>query len=184
MTTAKKLLTAEEFAALPDDGRRLELINGEVVEMAPGNVEHGSVTASLTSHLFVHVMDNSLGRVVTADPGIFLQRNPDIVRAPDVCFYSRDREPSPEDRRQGWTHVIPDLVAEVVSPGDTATEIEEKVLLWLAAGVRLVVVLFPRLRSVAVYTGPNELRRYGAGDTLDLAPVLPEFRCPVERLFS
>ncbi|MCX6023302.1 MAG: Uma2 family endonuclease, partial [Chloroflexi bacterium] len=141
MTTVNKLLTAEEFAALPDDGRRLELINGEVVEMTPGNVEHGSVTASLTSHLFVHVMENGLGRVVTADPGIFVQRAPDIVRAPDVCFYSQEREPSPQSRRQGWTDAIPDLVAEVVSPGDMATEFEEKVQMWLAAGVRLVLVL-------------------------------------------
>lgn len=80
--------------------------------------------------------------------------------------------------------MVPDLVAEVVSPGDSAREVEEKVAKWLATGVRLVVVLYPSMETVVAYSGPNQLRRFTVADTFDAAPVLPDFSCLVARLFS
>lgn len=186
MTTAKKLMTAEEFAQLPDDdGRRLELIRGEVVELAPGNLEHGHIGIRFGGLLDAYNIAQNLGGYVSGlDPGIFLERDPDTVRAPDVCFYMSERVPPPEARRKGWAEVIPDLVVEVVSPGDTARYVEEKVAQWLAAGVRLVLVLYPSTQTVAAYSGRNAVRRFTADDTLDAAPVLPDFTCPVARLFE
>src|SRR5947207_3323187 len=140
MTTAKKLMTAEEFAQLPNDGRRLELVNGEVVELTPNNFGHGEVELSFGAELRAYVNPRSLGRVSAGDAGFRIRRDPDRVLAPDVCFIAHDRVPPPEARNHGWLDVIPDLVAEVVSPGDTAREVEEKVEEWLSAGVRLVLV--------------------------------------------
>lgn len=184
MTTAKKLMTAEEFARLPDDGRRLELVKGEVIEVAPGNLEHGHIGMQFGMLLMIYVAEHRAGYVSGLDPGIFLERDPDTVRAPDVCFYTSERVPPPEARRKGWAETVPDLVVEVVSPGDTAKYVEEKVEQWLAAGVRLVLVLYPSTQTVAAYSGPNEVRRFTAADTLDAAPVLPGFSCPVARLFE
>lgn len=185
MTTAKKLMTAEEFALLPDDGRRLELVRGEVIEVAPGNLEHGHVGIRFGGLLDAYLINNNLGGYVSGlDPGIFIERDPDTVRAPDVCFYTRERIPPREMRQKGWADIVPDLLVEVVSPGDSATYVEEKVAPWLAAGVRLVLVLYPSTQTVAAYTGRNEVRRYTADDTLDAAPVLPDFSVPVARLFE
>lgn len=184
MTTARKLMTTEEFARLPDDGRRSELVNGEVVEIPPGNLEHGHVGIQFGGILAAYASANDAGYVSGIDPGIRLTRDPDTVRAPNVCFYVRDRVPPPEVRAQGWPEIVPDLVAEVVSPSATARQIEEKVAEWLAAGVRLVLVLYPSTQTVAAYSGPNEVRRFTAADTLDGAPVLPGFTCPVARIFA
>ena len=184
MTTAKKLLTAEEFALLPDDGHRRELIDGEVIELAPGNFRHGEIGGNVLVEISVFVRERGLGRVSTLDPGFTLRRDPDRVRAPDVAFIARDRLPPEEDLEHGFPEIVPDLVVEVVSPGDTATDVQEKVEEWLAAGVRLVLVLYPRTRTVMAHRGLNEAHRYGPADTLDAEPVLPGFACPVARLFE
>lgn len=102
MTTERKLMTAEEFVQLPDDGRRLELINGEVVEMPPGNLEHGHAGLLVGGRLAAYAAVHNAGYVSGLDPGIRLTRDPDTVRAPDVCFYyTCDRVSSPEARRRG-----------------------------------------------------------------------------------
>jgi Uma2 family endonuclease len=149
----------------------VELVNGEVVEMPPGNLEHGHVGMRFGGLLDAYVLAHDLGYVSGIGPATHLQSGPDVVRALDV-------------RRQGGVDVIPDLVAEGVSPRATARQIEEKVQEWLAAGVRLVLVLYPSTQTVLAYRGPNDVRRFTAADTLDAAPVLPDFMCPVARLFE
>lgn len=79
--------------------------------------------------------------------------------------------------------VLPDLVVAIVSPGDSAAEVEQKVQEWLAGGVRLGLALYLDTRSVMAYRSPTDVRRYARADTLDAEPVLPGFTCPVARLF-
>ena len=124
----------------------------------------------------------SFGRVTIGDVGYILQRNPDIVRAPDLAFTSRERLQGPP--ASGYQTVIPDLIVEIVSPGDRPGEVQEKTLLWLAAGAKLVLNLYPRTRSVVAHRGPTERREYVAADILDAEPVLPGFSCLVASLFE
>jgi Uma2 family endonuclease len=91
---------------------------------------------------------------------------------------SADRPP------KGFVELAPDLVAEVVSPSDSAREVEEKVQDWLSAGVRLVWVVHPSTRSVTVYRSLQDIRVLTESDTLNGADVLPGFTCPVRDLFS
>ena len=72
---------------------------------------------------------------------------------------------------------------EVVSPGDTYTEVEEKVNDWLNAGTRMVLVLNPRTRTVAMYTSRTSVVRLTESDTLEGGAVLPGFTCRVAELF-
>ena len=44
MTTAKKLFTSEDLLAMPDDGKRYELVRGELIEMPPTSHDHGMVS--------------------------------------------------------------------------------------------------------------------------------------------
>ena len=182
MLTRQTLLTADDLLKLPDDGYRYELIDGELVQMAPPGGEHGGVVAAATSILFVYVQAIDLGWVLGGDPGVILRRNPDRVRAPDVCFIARNR--LPEGRLPtGYLEIVPDFIIEIVSPSDRAVDVQAKIEEWLRAGARLVWAVYPSTRSVVAYRSQTEIRIYSEGDILDGEPVLPGFTCPVARLF-
>ena len=74
-------------------------------------------------------------RYLPPKQGFVLGRGPDTVRAPDVAFISSDRLQS-EEIPDSFIEMAPDLVVEVVSPGDSRREVEEKVEDWLQAGVQ------------------------------------------------
>jgi hypothetical protein len=73
---------------------------------------------------------------------------------------------------------------EVVSPGDTAGEVEEKVQMWLAHGASLVWVIYPATRTVTAYRRDGSANVLLDDDLLDGEAVLPGFSFAVSRLFS
>ena len=89
MATTEKLLTAEEFEQLPEDGKGYELIDGELREMAPTVNWHGEVEINLGTLLNVHVRPQGLGRVSCGEVLYIVRRNPDRVRAADIAFSAR-----------------------------------------------------------------------------------------------
>src|SRR5262249_50405246 len=143
-----KIYTVEEFwdyVHLPENaGRRLELVNGEIREMTPTGGEHGEVGGTLFGLIWSHNRLHNLGRVTNAETGYVLTINDDnkaFVRAPDVGFVSMKRAPEPF--ASDFIPMPPDLAIEVVSPGDRADDIEEKVQNYMQYGVRLIWVLYP-----------------------------------------
>lgn len=183
MATTQKLLSAEDLFTLPDDGVRRELLDGELVEMSPTGPGHARVMVRVAHHLLVDVEPHNLGEVFAGDLGVILRRHPDRVRAPDVCFFARERIPSggfPE----GYVEIVPDLIVEIVSPNDKAAEVQEKIQEWLHAGARLVWAIYPGTRQVMAYQGRGAVRVYEETDTLDGGPVLPDFSCPLAKLFT
>lgn len=183
MTTPKTLLTIDDLMKLPDDGNRYELHDGELVTMPPNGFEHTEIVIELGTEIKLYLRSNPIGRVGGSDPGIILRRNPNHVLAPDLCFFSRERLPAGV-RVPSCTDLIPDLVVEVVSPNDSAQEVQQKVAEWLAAGVRLVWVLYPNQRTIYAYRSVTDVRVYAAADTLDGGDVLPGFACSVAGLFA
>lgn len=177
----KTLITAEEFLAIPDDGQRYELIQGELRAVAGAGGEHGNIGAKLLGRLLVHVEDRDLGRVFNADTGYVIRRNPDVVRLADVSFISKERWESIE-RREGLIEGGPDLTVEVVSPSDSSEDVHEKALLWLSSGVQLLWVVHPRTRTVTGYTPDRQARLLGLEDMLDGGQVVPGFSLPVRYL--
>lgn len=117
---------------MPDDGSAYELVEGELRRMAPAGFQHGDVAARIGARLWQYAHDHDLGSVVAAETGFLLSRGPDTVRAPDAAFVSRHRLP-PEDDHTGFLALAPDLVVEIVSPGDRAGDVAGKVSGWLAA---------------------------------------------------
>lgn len=183
MTTTTTLLTAEGLLRLPDDGQRYELIAGVLHTMPPTGDEHGGVVVTLAASLHGYVQAHRLGRVRAGEPGYILTRNPDTVRAPDVAFLSRERAGAGGPVR-GYREGAPDLVAEVVSPNDRPAGIAEKVATWFRHGARMVLVLDPRPRTVAVYRSPTDVRVLTMADTLGGEEVVPGWRVPVAALFE
>ena len=92
MSTTTNPMTAQQLAALPDDGKRYELVRGELHMMSPAGHEHGRVAMRLGSQLEQHVRGHQLGTVYAAETGFLIAREPDTVRAPDVAFVSAQVE--------------------------------------------------------------------------------------------
>jgi Uma2 family endonuclease len=182
MSTTLTLVTADELCMLPDDGFRYELVRGEVRRMPPAGSEHGAVVMNLGSPLHWFVRSHDLGVVFGAETGFKIASGPDTVRAPDLAFVRRERIPEGGVPRGFWPGA-PDLAVEVISPGDTYTEVEEKVHDWLDAGTRMVLVLNPRTRTVTIYTSPTTVVRLTESGTLTGGEVLPGFACQVSGLF-
>jgi Uma2 family endonuclease len=120
---------------------------------------------------------HDLGEVFAQDTGFQIHRAPDTVRAPDVAFVARARlEGIPAE---GYAALAPDLVAEILSPGDRPGEVLEKVGQWLSAGARLVRVVDPPRRQAHVCRAGGLVTTVTAGDELDGEDVLPGFLCRV-----
>ncbi|MCC7419236.1 MAG: Uma2 family endonuclease [Planctomycetaceae bacterium] len=179
----QRLLTIEEYALLPDDGYRTELVRGKVVEMPPATSRHGEVCGTTGWILTSFARDQDRGRVLTNDSGIITRRNPDSLRGADVAFYSYARLPKgpiPE----GYLQVAPEIVFEVKSPDDRWTDIIEKVGEYLAAGVLAVCVLEPAKSVACVYRSDEATQTFTVDQTLELPEPLADFRIPVARFFE
>ncbi len=149
----------------------------------PANDEHGNTTFDLGLEVGWFVRNHGLGRCYAAETGFFIARNPDTVLAPDFAFVARERLSGPPGQK--YVPVVPDLVLETRSPGDTPSEVAEKVANWLAAGVRLVWEMNLRDRTLTVYQrGDADPRTLGAADTLDGGDVLLGFSLPLARVFE
>lgn len=183
MTTPKALWTAEQLFELADDGRKSELLDGELVEVTPPGGEHSGVAAEIIFHLRGYLGAGNLPYLVGSEAGVVLARNPDRVRAPDVYLIRRDRLPGGK-RPTSYLESVPDLIVEVVSPNDRALEIQDKVEEWLRGGAQLVWVAYPRSRTVYAHRGLDDVQVYRPGDHLDAEPVLPSFSVAVEDLFA
>ncbi|WP_419944609.1 Uma2 family endonuclease [Candidatus Poriferisodalis sp.] len=177
------LLTADDLLRLGNDVRG-ELIRGVFCEMTPTGHEHGRIVASLTHELVAHVKIQQLGVVVAGDTGVQLEHEPDTVRAPDIAFTSSERLPVGQITHR-YVQVVPDLVAEVVSPSDRHAEVRDKARMWLSCGVQLVWVVFPVARTVEVHrVGVDATETLAEADHLDGGSVLPGFTCSLRRLFA
>lgn len=174
------LVTADELlrANLPD--KRVELVRGVLVVHEPPGYRHGEVTARLAKLLIDHADAHDLGRVLAGDSGFRLATNPDTVRGPDVAFIRRDRMPSPSPT--GYADFAPDLVVEVLSPGDRPGEVLAKVADWLSAGTSHVWVIDPERRQARVYRDDGGENLLTAEDDLDGEEVVPGFSCPLGAL--
>ena len=183
MTTAKKLLTADDLMAMPDDGMRRELIRGELIEMPPAGDDHGFVGSEASWRMGAFIHQHGLGHGRMAETGFWIEVAPDTVLAPDYAYISYARMSSRPQPR-GYARVIPDLVMEVFSPNDRQPQVDRKIRLWLDAGVRLVMVIYPASQEVHTHHDDGTVRRFGPGDTLSCEPVLPGFACAVDEIFA
>jgi Uma2 family endonuclease len=165
------LITGDELARMPDHDLT-ELIDGRIVILSPTNSEHGRIEANVSRALGNFVSSQKLGLVLVGEIGIFTGWNPDRVRGADVVFISHEQY----DRRtktRGFLDVAPELVVEILSPErpDTA----QKVVEYLAIGVRLVLVVDPDARTIAAHRPHDVVRLHTERDVVPCEDVLPGF---------
>jgi len=173
----KSLLSVEEFAALPDDGMKHELNEGELIVIPPPRPGHGDCQLTLGSALREFVVSHGLGKVYT-ESGYRL--TPHTVRGPDVSFVRTSRLQDPDEYFDG----APDLAVEIVSLGDDASDLREKIKQYLDAGTSVVWVVYPRSRQIEIHTPDKTIRSLGVEDTLEAPELLPSFQLPVRAILG
>ena len=182
-TTETRPLTAADLLRLYSEGVRGELIRGVLCEVMPTGREHGAIVMNLGTELRNFIKPRRLGWLVASDSGVWLERDPDTVREPDIAFTSAERSPL-DVRVTGYAEVAPDLVVEIVSPSDSRREVHDKALMWLSHGVRLVWVVHPDTRTVDVHREGGAFATLSEDDSLDGLDVLSGFSCAVSAVFD
>jgi len=181
-TDTVEILTMEEFEKLPEeDAYKLELVRGRLVREPRPGAPHGRIMARLIARMEPYAEEHGLG-CTYADVGFVIGEDPPTVRGPDIAFLPLEtvhREGMPKS----FWRVAPDLAVEIVSPSNTAADIQEKVLEYLGVGARLVWVVDPKTRSVTVFHSSMEIRLLKEGDDLEGGEVLPGFRLALAELF-
>jgi Uma2 family endonuclease len=166
----------------PSDGL-YEIINGKVVEKSMG-VYEVHVTNLIALFLGRFAFDHQLGNV-ESEMLFHFGGNSRSQRRPDIAFISYQRWP--RGRRfpsENAFQVVPDLVVEVVSPTNSANEVEEKIVEYLEAGVRLVWVVYTNTSRIYVYDGSSTVRVVTRTGELDGGDVLPGFSLALSTLFE
>jgi Uma2 family endonuclease len=186
MQTETVRLTYEDYARIPDDGRRHELIDGEHIVSPSPITKHQRVVGELYFLLKQHVREHGLGEVFVAPFDVVLSEH-DVVQ-PDVLFVA--------DARLGIVDEVnckgaPDLACEVLSESTRRTDLLRKRALYERSGVAEYWVLDPAIDQVQVFrpTGPDGTYERAAeanartGDALS-TPLLPGLTLPLAELFG
>ena len=173
-------MTADELLHVRIPDKRVELVRGQLVVREPAGLRHGRIAMELARLLANYVVDRGIGRVYAAETGFAVARDPDTVRAPDVALIRQDRLPDPEPL--GFPDLAPDLVVEVLSPGDRPGETLAKVADWLSAGTRLVWVVDPLRRVARVYRYDGTETIVTTDGALEGEDVLPGYACALEKI--
>ena len=176
-----KLWTAEDLLAMGDDFH-YELYPGGA---APADVDQAQAWTSrrsLRHPIWVSTESSATrGVVYTAEVGFTLERGPDTVFAPDIAYYRADRAPTGAEAER-FTEIPPDVAIEVLSPSNTRPEMLERSEIFLAAGVRLVLIADPDRQTIEA-RDKNGVRVYHADERLAGLDALPGFDVPVAAFF-
>jgi Uma2 family endonuclease len=174
--------TEEDVVKIRDRERRLfELVDGVLVEKVMGYWE--SVLAIQLAGLLGNFVKRRKLGTLAGEAGM-LRLSPGLVRIPDLSFISRARLAHHRRALAPILPLAPDLAIEVLSEGNTRREMARKVSEYFASGCRLVWLVDPRTRTVAVYTSTAKPIMLTEKQVLTGGDVLPGFRLPLRKLFG
>ncbi len=175
-------LTYEQFRQLPEDGKRYELIRGQVHLTPAPSTRHQFVQLNLSNSLFNYLAEKPVGELLTAPLDVRL--SDDIAVQPDIIFVSNARTRIIQENFVGGA---PDLVIEILSPSTVAHDRTTKLTLYAEAGVPEVWLIDPQARTVEVLK--LEGKKYFldstlAGDQSLTCNQFPDWELPLNELFN
>ena len=173
--------TFDDLLRFNENGARCELVDGTLVEKAMGWKE-SLIALALGSILRDFVNARNLGLVTGADG--FVRILGSLARGPDVAFFSWDRLPNRRMPEDSVPECVPDLAVEVLSLGNTLAEMSRKRREYFHAGARLVWMIDPRERTVAVYTSITNYVILDDSQKLSGGDVLPGLEIELAKLFA
>lgn len=139
-------LTYKDYAALPDDGRSYQILDGELYVTPAPNRQHQKVSGNLFAALHAHVRQHGLGEVYAAPTDVILEDT--TIVQPDVLFIAHDRFGL---RSARGIEGAPTLDVEILSPSTVETDRHRKLRLYARFGIPWYWIVDPDTRSVEVY---------------------------------
>jgi len=202
MLAAPRAVSVAEFMALPNDGNLHEFVRGEIRSMPPPKTRHGVIESFLNRQIGRYLDDRALslgwhpedglqaqqrlvGLTACGEVGLAFSLEDDEhqIRGADCVYVPPAQLAEIGWDGEGYFPTVPWLVIEVISPSDSAADVEERVQDYLAGGARRVWCVYPKPRRVHVHDADGPLRILRVTDVLTDEELLPGFSLPVAWLF-
>lgn len=180
MAATTNQLSWEAFVELPDDGMHHELIEGELQTLPPPRLRYTEVAQQV--FLALKAIEKKAGCRAYIEAGYKLTHHPPTWLQPDASLMRAERvaEADPDGFLQG----APEIAVEVISPSESAVDVERKTELYPAHGAQIVWVIYPRSRKVRVFLADGTEFQRGLHDSLTLPGILPDWTLPVATIFE
>ncbi|MBI3208172.1 MAG: Uma2 family endonuclease [Candidatus Solibacter usitatus] len=178
MSATRTQLTMEDLERIPDDGMHREILWGELILLPPPKIEHANIARLIFKHLDAHVEKRALGKAYI-EAGYKLSSGSGTWLQPDVSFLSKERL-----RKSGYVVGAPEVAFEIISPSESASDIESKNAAYFQAGATAVVLVFDKTRTVRVCSSNGVMQTLREGEILSLPEVLPGWELAVATIFS
>jgi Uma2 family endonuclease len=146
MKTSTKPFTYDDYLALPDDGKRYEIIGGELSMTPAPSTRHQEIQTRLSALLFIHVDKHSLGTIYSSPTDLALSLV-DVVQ-PDILFVAQNRSHIIAEKNIVG---IPNLIVEILSPFSTKRDHEEKLDLYQRHALPEYWIVDPENQTVEVF---------------------------------
>lgn len=181
MAIARQRLTLEEFLRLPEEEPALEYWHGEVTQKVSPKGPHGRI-----QYTFGRRIDDipALRRQFVIFPEVRVTFD-GVSAVPDLIIYRRERAPRDLHGRVQQDFVVPpDIVLEVLSPGQSRRRMLERCRWYVEHGVALAVFADPNRQIARLFRDGADSGDLRASDILDLTDVLPGFLLTVDDFFA
>jgi Uma2 family endonuclease len=175
--STQALTTIEQFSQMPSDERvRFELVDGELIPVSSGTPVHNKIRDRLLIRIGIYLERNPLGEVLGETD---YRTTGDTVRRPDVSFVTVERWQTVDESRIP-VPFSPDIAIEVLSPSETAMDLNLKVQEYLASGAQEVWLIDAKTREVMIRTSDGARI---VKSTLS-SPLLPGFSISIAELLA
>ncbi len=175
-------MTYHEYALLPQDRNRYEVLDGELYMTPSPAYIHQWIVISVGSILLEHVSTRKLGVVLTAPMDVLLSEA-NIVQ-PDILYVQAGHAPARDARN---ITVAPDLIIEVLSPSSIEQDRETKKAVYARHGVSHYWIIDPESRTLEMYAlsgAQYQLASEFRGDAAATSPLFPGLTIPLARLWT
>ncbi len=187
MLKQKTGITCEQFEEMCLHGelgdQKCELLDGEIVFLAPGGPEHSGVTGNAYFQIRTFVEKHHIGRVFTNETGIHTRQKPARTRGMDVAYISYKRLPKGK-LPKGFFRIPPELIVEVLGEDCGWADMKVKVAEYHDMGVDMIWVADPARMTVTQFPRDGKENEIATTGVIEGGAILPGFKAKVASFFD